>query len=195
MGQPANEVWTALRAGLSASGAVLQAGCCKQPQSPSDCPTSSASCVFSSMLVLSPGMLQRPVEDAAALPCAGLSSRPGTAAELQQPVNTTPDTFVLGAGSLSGSGHPKPRMGNITLKMLLDEGLVLSGDNNLVSEYKGVTQLASLRPDGRIACMVGACCALVWDTVYQIHHIGPRHRLSSTCGQLLPCRGTVDAAC
>ena len=45
-------------------------------------------------------------------------------------------------------------MGNITLKMLLDEGLVLPGENNLVSEYKGVTQLASLRSDGRISCMV-----------------------------------------
>ena len=61
---------------------------------------------------------------------------------------------MCAAGSLTASGQPKARMGNITLKMLLDEGLVLPGENNLVSEYKGVTQLASLRPDGRIACIV-----------------------------------------
>ena len=97
-----------------------------------------------------------------------------------------------GAGSLSASGQPKPRMGNITLKMLLDEGLVLSGDNNLVSEYKGVTQLASLRPDGRIACLVGACRDLSCDTVYQRNQaLG---WMGLTCGQLLPWRKNVEAA-
>ena len=38
---------------------------------------------------------------------------------------------------------------------------MLAGENNLVSEYKGVTMLASLRADGRISCTVlSAACGL-----------------------------------
>ena len=54
------------------------------------------------------------------------------------------------------AGQLRPKPGSISLKMLVEEGLVLAGENNLVSEYKGVTMLASLRADGRITCVVRA---------------------------------------
>ena len=63
------------------------------------------------------------------------------------------------AGAASGLAG-KPKVGNISLKMLVEEGLVSPGENNLVSEYKGVTMLASLRADGRIACVVRPAAVL-----------------------------------
>jgi len=57
----------------------------------------------------------------------------------------------------SEEARPKPRTGRgglITLKILMEEGLVEPGEDVLSVEYRGVTYLATLEPSGRIAFMV-----------------------------------------
>ncbi len=62
--------------------------------------------------------------------------------------------------SLSYFSHPravagKSRAGGgITLKLLIDERIVLPGANVLSVEYKGATNVATLTADGRIECVV-----------------------------------------
>ncbi len=49
----------------------------------------------------------------------------------------------------------KPRAGGgITLKLLIDEGILQPGDNILSVEYKSSMTYASLEHDGRISCFV-----------------------------------------
>ncbi|CAL8469922.1 g9464 [Coccomyxa elongata] len=49
----------------------------------------------------------------------------------------------------------KPRAGGgITLKLLIDEGVLQPGDNVLSVEYKSSMTYANLEPDGRISCFV-----------------------------------------
>ena len=44
------------------------------------------------------------------------------------------------------------------MKLLIEEGLLVPGENVLTSEYKGANMTASLNPDGRINYTVRACC-------------------------------------
>jgi Restriction Enzyme Adenine Methylase Associated len=53
-------------------------------------------------------------------------------------------------------GRLRARAVGITLKLLIDEGLLWPGENVLSVEYKGVVTLATLTNDGRIV----AKCAL-----------------------------------
>jgi len=49
----------------------------------------------------------------------------------------------------------KPRAGGgITLRLLIDEGILQPGDNVLSVEYKSSMTYASLERDGRISCLV-----------------------------------------
>ena len=51
----------------------------------------------------------------------------------------------------------KPRAGGgITLRLLIDEGILQPGDNVLSVEYKSSMTYASLESDGRISCLVRA---------------------------------------
>jgi len=54
-----------------------------------------------------------------------------------------------------GAAAGKSRAGGgITLKLLIDERIVLPGANVLSVEYKGATNVATLTADGRIECVV-----------------------------------------
>ena len=44
--------------------------------------------------------------------------------------------------------------GGISLKLLIEEGLLEPGEGVLVSEYKGANMIANLNPDGRISYTV-----------------------------------------
>lgn len=49
----------------------------------------------------------------------------------------------------------RPRVGGgITLKLLIEEGLLQAGEGVLTSEYKGANMIANLNPDGRISYTV-----------------------------------------
>ena len=54
----------------------------------------------------------------------------------------------------------KPRAGGITLKLLIDEGILEPGENALTVEYKSSMTSASLAADGRIHCAVSHMCSL-----------------------------------
>ena len=58
----------------------------------------------------------------------------------------------------------KPRAGGITLKLLIDEGILEPGENVLTVEYKSSMTSASLAADGRIHCAVGLSpsLSLLW---------------------------------
>ena len=58
---------------------------------------------------------------------------------------------VTGANRCAG----KPRAGGgITLRLLIDEGILSPGENVLTVEYKSSITYATLMPDGRISCSV-----------------------------------------
>jgi hypothetical protein len=45
--------------------------------------------------------------------------------------------------------------GGISLRVLLEEGMLRPGEGVLSVEYKGICTYADLLPDGKIACLVG----------------------------------------
>jgi hypothetical protein len=81
--------------------------------------------------------------------------------------------WVTGASSNQGSvvcttGRPRAG-GGITLKLLIDEGILAPGDNVLTVEYKNSMTYASLGADGRIFCVVGYTdCAHHWELSFSL---------------------------
>lgn len=72
---------------------------------------------------------------------------------------TDSDTNARPEPGPSEEAPPKPRRtvgrgGLITLKLLIEEGLVEPGEDVLSVEYRGVTYLATLETTGRIVCTV-----------------------------------------
>lgn len=73
--------------------------------------------------------------------------------------------MLLRGGLRLGDGCAgKPRAGGITLKLLIDEGILEPGENVLTVEYKSSITSASLAADGRIHCAVGLSpnLSLLW---------------------------------
>ena len=60
------------------------------------------------------------------------------------------------AGGAPGAGKPRAG-GGITLRLLIEEGILSPGENVLTVEYKSSMTYATLMPDGRIACSVSHC--------------------------------------
>ena len=48
----------------------------------------------------------------------------------------------------------RTRPGGVSLMMLIDDGLLTPGTDNLLVEYKSMTSTGSLLPDGRITCTI-----------------------------------------
>ena len=61
--------------------------------------------------------------------------------------------LTLRAGGGFGAGKPRAG-GGITLRLLIEEGILSPGENVLTVEYKSQMTYATLMPDGRIACSV-----------------------------------------
>ncbi|EFN51862.1 hypothetical protein CHLNCDRAFT_139765 [Chlorella variabilis] len=63
------------------------------------------------------------------------------------------------APATKGSKASKPRKpggkGGITLRLLIEEGILQPGHNVLSVDYKGMKQMATLMPDGRISSAIG----------------------------------------
>ena len=57
------------------------------------------------------------------------------------------------AAACFGAGKPRAG-GGITLRLLIEEGILSPGENVLTVEYKASMTYATLMPDGRISCSV-----------------------------------------
>jgi hypothetical protein len=68
-----------------------------------------------------------------------------------------------GKGKRGGGAPGGGRGGGITLRTLVEEGILAPGENVLTMEYKGTQQAASLAPDGRIVTSLGGR-ALAFDS-------------------------------
>ncbi len=85
------------------------------------------------------------------------------------------NTTELHASVMSAvsDGAGKPRAGGITLKLLIDEGILEPGENVLTVEYKSSMTSASLAADGRIHCAVSDTsllfCAWELQVIPRIH--------------------------
>lgn len=73
----------------------------------------------------------------------------------------------------------KPRAGGITLKLLIDEGILEPGENVLTVEYKSSMTSASLAGDGRIHCAVRRFFG--WDIMTLVHCIDSNTFYSIVC--------------
>jgi hypothetical protein len=80
-------------------------------------------------------------------------------AALPAPPHTSVPAPSRRVGPLSAKSKPaKPRKpggkAGITLRMLIEEGILEPGHDVLTVDYKGMTQVASLMPDGRISSSI-----------------------------------------
>lgn len=59
----------------------------------------------------------------------------------------------MGAFTVAAAGRPRPG-GGISLKLLIDEGILFPGENCLTVEYKSNITYGSLAECGRIKCTI-----------------------------------------